>query len=93
MQDIIKAQIEEEIVEFLDKKFPYIENWKYEIYTKHFSNWHNSYIHQLLQALIEREEKELIECEVKNLSNEYVRGHDDAKKEIINNLKTLQDNL
>lgn len=50
-------------------------------------------ISQLLQVLIEREEEELIECEVKNLSNEYVRGHDNAKKDTINNLKTLQDSL
>lgn len=65
-----------------------VENKANEIW-----NWHTSSQHQLLQALIEREELELD----RNFTHEELRVWDTewnkAKQDTINNLKTLQDSL
>lgn len=91
MQDILKAQKEEfdslfdeEIIS--GKFIPSVELNK-------IFDWRTSSIHQLLQALIEREELELD----RNFTHEELRVWDTewnkAKQDTINNLKTLQDSL
>lgn len=105
MQDIINKQ-REEFEDITDWSYLYTLNRvKYasssgndfeengEDLKEEIFDWHTSSIHQLLQALIEREELELD----RNFTHEELRVWDTewnkAKQDTINNLKTLQDSL
>lgn len=72
-----------------------VENKANEIW-----NWHTSSQHQLLQALIEREERQLAdERQIRVVDGYIMETYEEksifniAKQDTINNLKTLQDNL
>lgn len=94
MQDIIQGQ-KEEFNKYIFNYFcEFIEEKGDEFAKGYLLNWHTSSIKQILQALIEREENRLKECE--QCDNHEIHDTDswnEAKQDTITHLKQLLDSL
>ena len=58
MTNQLIEEIEKEIMQYLDVRYPNVERWKYEIYVKSFALWHSKALLEVQQEERKKWEKE-----------------------------------